>query len=336
MRLVAALLLSTASWIAVTACKAREPESKGSAPSARPANDRPAAPAPSCDPAQQRVCAGDKIVECIDGKPGRTLEACKAGCRAGTCTNTCAVKGVELVYVVDSGHNLLSFDPQQLPDDPFRMIGKLTCETAGQPFSMAVANDGIAWVLYNTGRIYRVSILDAHCTKAGDPADGPETFGMGFAADGPTSEKLYLAGNDSSQKLAVLDTTATSATWQPIATIEAGQKQNPELTGTADGALFGYFPDEVSGGFVQQLDANTGKTIGARMKLGTKGGEVEAYAFAHWGGVFYVFTTVDHTNMVHAVHRKTGTYELVLPRTPYEVVGAGVSTCAPELEREPQ
>ncbi len=323
-----------AALIAITACKAREPESTG-APTSTPTATVPR-PAPvKCDPAQPSVCDGDKVVACVGGTPGKTLEECKGGCRAGACTNTCAVKGVELVYVVDSGNNLLSFDPQRLPDDPFRMIGTLKCESAGQPFSMAVANDGIAWVLYNTGRIYRVSILDAHCTKAGDPEDGPDTFGMGFAADGPTSEKLYLAGNDSSQRLAVLDTSSRSPQWAPIAPIAAGQKRNPELTGTADGSLFGYFPDEVSGGFVQQIDAKSGKSIGAQMRLAAAPGEITAYAFAHWGGVFYVFTTVDHTTMVHAIHRKTGTYELVLPRIPYEVVGAGVSTCAPELEREP-
>ncbi len=331
MRLAAALILAIA---AITACKERAPESRS--PSLGEPRSGEAQPAPAkCDPAQPRVCVGDKVVECVGTKPGKTLEECKAGCRSGTCTSTCAVKGVELVYVVDSDHNLLSFDPQRLPGEPFHMIGKLTCETAGQPFSMAVANDGIAWVLYTTGRIYRVSILDAHCTKAGDPDDGPDTFGMGFAADGPVSEKLYLAGNDSSQQLAVLDTTSPSPQWQPVATIAADQQRNPELTGTADGALFGYFPDEVSGGFVQQIDPKTGKVIGARMKLAAGPGEIEAYAFAHWGGVFYVFTTINHTNIVHAIHRKTGKYELVLPRIPYEVVGAGVSTCAPELEREP-
>ncbi len=279
------------------------------------------------------MCVGDSVVQCVDGSIGKTLEQCKAGCRAGTCTDTCAVKGVELVYVVDSGHNLLSFDPQKLPGDPFRMIGTLKCEPSGQPFSMAVASDGIAWVLYNTGRVYRVSILDAHCTKAGDPADGTDTFGMGFATDG-TSETLYVAGNNS-QELAILDIAQGAPRWRPIATIAADQHRSPELTGTADGKLFGYFPEPVSGGFVQEIERSTGVAIGARLTLGATSGEIEAYAFAHWGGVFYVFTTADHTNTVHAIHRKSGKYEVVLPAHPFEVVGAGVSTCAPELEREP-
>ena len=326
MRLIAALLLT------LVACKGSEPD-KGSAKSA-PKPTRATPPA-HCTPGQP-ICVGDAVVACdAAGTVGKTVEQCKDGCRGGRCSSTCAIKGVELIYVVDTDHNLLSFDPQKLPDDPFHLIGKLTCETAGQPFSMAVASDGVAWVLYNTGRIYRVSILDAHCSKAGDPEDGPDTFGMGFATDGPTSEKLYVAANDDSKKLAYLDTTKSPPTWNPITTIAANQERNPELTGTADGKLFGYFPDETSGGFVQELDPKTGSAIGKRMPLAAQGGEIEAYAFAHWGGVFYVFSTVDHTPAVHAIHRKTGKYELIRARVPYEIVGAGVSTCAPELEREP-
>jgi len=332
MRLALGLLL----LLSVSACKGREPESRTSSEPARPtAKAGKADKATRCDPAQPTVCVGDAVVECVaGGTPGKTLEECKAGCRRGACTNSCQVKGVELIYLVDSDHNFLSFDPQLLPGDPFRMIGKLTCETAGQPFSMAVASDGIAWVLYNTGRIYRVSILDAHCAKAGDPEDGPETFGMGFSTDSPTTEKLYVAANDDSQLLAQLDITG-SPTWKPIAEIAANQQRNPELTGTADGGLFGYFPEDRGGGFVQGIDPSTGKTIGPRRQLAAGDGEVEAYAFAHWGGVFYIFTTVDHTSSVHAIHRKTGTYELVRERIPFEIVGAGVSTCAPELERVP-
>jgi len=329
MRLALGLLLS------IAACKG-DAETKRSEEATRPtAKAANATPSTRCDPAQPTVCAGDTVVECVaGGRFGKELEECKAGCRRGACTDSCQVKGVELIYLVDSNHNFLSFDPQRLPGDPFRMIGKLTCETAGQPFSMAVASDGIAWVLYNTGRIYRVSILDAHCAKAGDPEDGPETFGMGFSTDSPTTEKLYVAANDDSQLLAQLDITG-SPTWKPIAKITANQQRNPELTGTADGKLFGYFPEEGSGGFVQEVDAATGKAVGPTHKLAAKVSEIDAYAFAHWGGVFYIFATADHTTTVHAIHRKSGKYEVVLDRIPYEIVGAGVSTCAPELERAP-
>ncbi|MBK9033537.1 MAG: hypothetical protein IPL61_20110 [Myxococcales bacterium] len=62
---------------------------------------------------------------------------------------------------------------------------------------------------------------------------------------------------------------------------------------------------------------------------------MSSYAFAHWGGVFYVFTTADGTSSVHAVHMKTGAQEEVATDLPMRIVGAGVSTCAPLLERAP-
>jgi len=263
---------------------------------------------------------------------GRTPSS---GSAAKPSFNPCAIKGNELIYLVDTDQNFLSFDPEKLDGDPFHLVGKLECETAGQPFSMGVANDGIAWVLYNTGRVYRVSIVDARCVKAGDPDEGPETFGMGFASVGATAEKLFVAANDSSKMLAQLDTMATPIAWRPIAAITANQSRSPELTGTADGKLFGYFPEEGTGGFVQELDTKTGAPVGARMPLGIKVGEIEAYAFAHWGGVFYIFITAEHVSSAHSINRKTGKHAVVRERTPFEVVGAGVSTCAPELERAP-
>ncbi len=335
MRIAIALLLSLA------ACKGRATDG---APSQSSSPDKPSArttrtsePKPTtCDAAKDTLCVVDAVAACNkDGSVGRLIEQCKGRCRAGACVDTCAIKGNELIYLVDTDHNFLSFDPEKIGGDPFRLIGKLECETAGQPFSMGVASDGIAWVLYNTGRVYRVSILDAHCTKAGDPEEGPETFGMGFVATGPTAEKLYLAASDSSDLLGYLDTSGKEPTWAPIAKIAMGQEHHPELTGTGDGKLYGYFPEPTVGGFVTELDPTTGAAVGKRLPLGVKLTEMEAYAFAHWGGVFYVFTTAEHTNRVHAIHRATGKVELVGPRTPFEVVGAGVSTCAPELERAP-
>ena len=64
-------------------------------------------------------------------------------------------------------------------------------------------------------------------------------------------------------------------------------------------------------------------------------GEVGAYAFAQWGGVFYVFATVDGDALVHAIDGRTGADTVVLAHLPNRVVGAGVSTCAPMLEQLP-
>ena len=330
-RVVICLLLVTA------ACDHRESKP---APVEEPRRERPKPapkPVPACDPASPTACVGDDVVECVaSGTLGRTLQSCKGRCNQGACVDTCAVNGVELFYVVDAANNLRRFDPQKLPGDPFQLVGTLTCDPASSPFSMAVDRGGIAWVLYQTGKLYRVSILDAHCSGGVKPRGAPRTFGMGFASDGPkrTTEQLFVAGEDDARMLAQLDTTVQQPEWRPIAKIDAGQTRNPELTGTGEGKLFGYFA-EPGGGFVQELDRTTGKAIGKRWSLDTKAKRIEAYAFAHWGGVFYVFATGDGNSAVHAIHRKTGAIELVREQLPFRITGAGVSTCAPELERDP-
>lgn len=341
--MIGARLVSTFAGFAICllACSNRDPESKPApAPVTKPAPVKPAPePIRQCNPADGNVCVADAVVECgADGLLGRTLQECSGACRRGTCVDTCEVNGVELIYVVDSTNNLLSFDPQKLPGDPFKLVGTLSCDSAGSPFSMAVDRAGVAWVLYQSGKIYRVSILDAHCSPNGyaPGARGARTFGMGFVTDGPkaTTEKLFVSADDSSQILARLDTSKTPPDWIPIGPITAKQTRNPELTGTGEGKLFGYFP-ELGGGFVQEVDRTTGKALGSRMNLVANLDDIQAWAFAHWGGVFYIFTTAGGNSAVYSIRRKTGEHALVRDHLPYRIVGAGVSTCAPQLERSP-
>jgi hypothetical protein len=220
-----------------------------------------------------------------------------------------------------------------LPGDPFRNIGALACDPASAPFSMAVDRRGIAWVLYQSGKLYRVSIVDAHCAPVRRADDGPLGFGMGFASDAPgdEAETLYVAANAAPHQLARVDTTYEPPRWSVVGPVASEGERGPELTGTADAKLFGYFP-EPGLGFVQEIDRATAKRIGPRLSLGP-GGPVGSWAFAHWGGVFYVFTGAGDTSAVHAVHRNTGAHELVIPDAHHAIVGAGVSTCAPELEQ---
>ena len=290
----------------------------------------PPAPAKKKTCTEPHVCVGDTVVECDTNAP---VQECKDGCASGACKDPCAAQGVELVYVVDTDLVLRSFDPHALPGgDPFHVVGKLACEPTSHPFSMAVDRTGIAWVVYDDGKLFRVSILDGHCTPAGANDHGPHTFGMGYAANGSASETLYLAANDESRALGRFD--PAKLEWTVIGPLDVPtQKASPELTGTGDGKLFGYFP-EPSPGFVQEIDRDTGKLVGAHMKLQGTPGEHQAWAFAHWGGVFYVFTTIDGNSAVYAVKRKTGAFSVLMNQLPFQIVGAGVSTCAPELERQ--
>lgn len=322
--------MRTAFLVLLLACgKREESASQPPAPVARPEPARP----PACEKPGDAVCVDDEVVECrADGSLGKRLEQCNARCHAGKCVETCAVRDVELVYVVDDRHNLLSFDPKKLPDDPFHPIARLDCEQAQTPFSMGVDRMGIAWVLYRSGTLYRVSIIDGKCMQGRKPTGGPQLFGMGFVSDGPgaTTEKLYVAAFEA-KDFGILDVSQKAPSW--LVRGQLADRQNPELSGTGAGKLFGFFPDD--GGFVSEIDPASGKLLGTRILVGAPRGDVGAWAFAHWGGKFYVFVTIENNSMVFEVDGKARTSKRVLENLPREIVGAGVSTCAPLLEQAP-
>ncbi len=306
------------------------------APPAVPTEGPPdalAGPPPECEVGRD-ACVGDDLVWCLPGgKLGPAFETCADGCKAGRCADPCETQGVELIYVVDENDQLMSFDPRKLPDDPFALVGTLRCEAATTPYSMAVDRRGIAWVLYHSGNLYRVSILDAHCSAAVYTEPEDALYGMGFVAAGAraASEKLVVA---TGTHLTQLDLKQTPPRRNRIGAIEAGQRPEPgpELTGTGDGKLFAYFPDP-GRKFVRQLDPATGKAQGKRIAVAGGAGEVRAWAFAHWGGVFYVFETTDDVgSSVYAIPRKGGKTTRVRDHLSTHIVGAGVSTCAPALE----
>lgn len=287
-----------------------------------------------CEPGK-RTCVGDDVVQCTaNGSPGDRIESCSGQCRNGACVDTCALHDVELIYVADHDSKLYSFDPRKLPGDPFHLIGTLDCDESRALNSMAVDRSGVAWLDYHTGVVHRASIIDAHCTIPGaTPRDAPTAFGMAFVTDGPkaTTEKLFVAGGASTKSLAVLGTAPPPGAWTVVAPFEE-PGDHPELTGTGDGRLFAYFPSP-NLGFIEEVDRTTARAIGDRWVIQGPGKHVSAYAFAHWGGVFYVFLTADRVSSVYAVHMKTGEQERVLANLPMVIVGAGVSTCAPLLER---
>jgi hypothetical protein len=320
---------------AVTACSKRTEEREQR-------RDEPVAPLVAkptgkpCASPGANVCDRGDVVACTaDGVLGDLVQSCEGACKAGACVDPCAVHDVELIYVVDEEAILWGFDPRALPQDPFRRIGHLTCTSASAPFSMSVDRKGIAWVLYQNGFMYRVSVIDGECTGPVYDAsvDNRLGFGMSFVADRYNGERLFVAADDAPIDLAVLDVTQRPPEWRTMGRIETAGERGPELTGTGDGALYGFFPN-ANGGFIRQLDAGSARARGKPMPLGTTG-DVGAYAFAHWGGKFYVFTTIDDVPMVHSVDRKTGAHAVVIANHPRVIVGAGVSTCAPLLERAP-
>lgn len=272
-------------------------------------------------------------------------------------TPSCGESASGLIFLINPASELIAFDPTRLAENPFSVIAKLSCAPEWSPYSMAVDRTGSAWVLYDNGELFKVNTADGGCAPTGFVAgsSGVQTFAMGFVADQPPgelhappgattaasavrrwvgSEQLFIVANDPSNALHSIETSKDVFIPRRVGTVNAPAQVHPELTGTGDGKLYGFFPMLASPSFVQEIDKTTGAGLGEKWQLGTEPlGEVNAYAFAHWRGVFFVFVTqVDGTRSetsLRTIDRATGAYRLVLSHLPFRVSGAGVSTCAP-------
>lgn len=239
----------------------------------------------------------------------------------------------KLVYVVDSNNKFSKFDPAT---KTFTDIGNLACPAMGgaTPFSMGLDRDAVAWVLYSSGELFRVDTTNLDCTKSTwASSNGLIQFGMGFSTNmqGGTEDTLFVAGGTSptggNSTLATLSTQTFTAT--NVGTVTGW----PELTGTGNAELWGWFPSDALGFStprVEQID----KTNGAALKtynLPALKGAPTAWAFAFWGGDFWIFLAkgTEANTTVYQIDGMTGMQKGTTPAPGRTIVGAGVSTCAP-------
>lgn len=238
----------------------------------------------------------------------------------------------KLVYVVDQNYKLLQFDP---PTKTFTDLGALSCPAGGAtPFSMAVDRNAIAWVLYSSGELFRVDIKNGlGCTKSAWPpgAQGFVQFGMGFSTDtaGGSTDTLYIGGGIGSTQTTSMLARVNLGTFQ--ATPFGSAVGWPELTGTGNAELWGFFPGATSARIVQ-IDKTNGSSI-RNYPMTSLNGDPLAWAFAFHGGDFWVFLKrgLDAYTTVYQVDSMTGALKGQTPTTGLSIVGAGVSTCAPVI-----
>src|SRR5688572_18006241 len=74
------------------------------------------------------------------------------------------------VYTLGLDRLFSAFDPRT---KTFRDIGLLNCAASGGavPFSMAIARDAFAYVLYDSGELFKVSTADLSCTATSFTGD---------------------------------------------------------------------------------------------------------------------------------------------------------------------
>ncbi len=229
------------------------------------------------------------------------------------------------VYVVTNDDQLLRFQPATKTITP---VGSLDCPAGGEhPFSMAVDRNGTAWILYSDGRIFKASTKDASCTATTyEPGQrGIRLFGMAFVSDGANDETLYVADHGT-DGLAKIDTQTLKLTF--IGSYE-GFASPGELTGTGNQRLFAFFTKgtTITWPRIVELDRASGKIMNQKGLFGTEIGD--GWAFAHWGGDFWLFTAPQGSSEITRYDYNAEATDTIVSDLGYVIVGAGVSTCAP-------
>ncbi len=231
------------------------------------------------------------------------------------------------VYVVSTDDSLMRFDP---PTATFSTIAKLTCPAnpGSHPFSMAVDRKSVAYVEYDDGKLFAVSTSTGACSPTiymPDHLPPFSNFGMGYATigDGP-DEELFIAA-DTPGTLGKIE---TEAAYQVLPVAEINPTiEFAELTGTGGGRLYAYYAFGYEGGsYVAELDKTSGKILGQDFLKDVDRGT--GWAFAFWGGDFWLFTTPNgQATVKYDPDKKTSE---VVAHYSASIVGAGVSTCAPQ------
>ncbi|MBX3186534.1 MAG: hypothetical protein KF819_05950 [Labilithrix sp.] len=223
-------------------------------------------------------------------------------------------EGNKQIYVLGTDRALYRFYPDKLS---FDRIGQVACPTLSGTFSMAIDRRGTAWVEYLDGRLFAVDTTTAKCkpTPFQQGQHGFENFGMGYAKNGDADggETLYVSGAG----LASLDTKTFELTF--LGSLTYGRT---ELTGRGT-ELFAF---GVESGVIAGLNKANGATEVTYRTTAVN--ERAAFAFAQWGGDFWIFTGDKHS-IVTQYSPATNTSKVVIQNAGMLIVGAGSSTCAP-------
>jgi len=240
----------------------------------------------------------------------------------------CPDAGSTLIYLITQENDFYSFFPPTLA---FKPIGPIACASAdgGTPWSMGVDRKGTAYSVFNNGFLFQVSTLNAACkaTSYVPSQLGWLTFGMGYASIPDGGEALFVTEANFTLPSKGLGTIDTNTLKLGIINPFSKQLERCELTGTGDGRLFAFCLKQLgAGALLAQIDPMNANVIGAdNLNVGDSS---NGFAFAFWGGDFWIFTGAGATTVTRydPVAKKLTT-ETTLGKT---VVGAGVSTCAPQ------
>jgi hypothetical protein len=210
---------------------------------------------------------------------------------------------------------------------------------------MAIDRNAIAYIGDNNGGLFTVDTahVTSSCKKTSFKSPNGK-YGMGFSTDvaGGTTDTLYIDYNESmpgagdSAGLAKVDLAAMTAT--AIGMFSGAQSGHDcELTGTGDAKLYGFFFQQTS--TVNAINKSSAAILSnanvpVNINPNPLGGGSYAWAFSFWGGDFYLYTydsSVNQSSQVTRYRPSDGSSTTVLSDIGFNIVGAGVSTCAPTM-----
>lgn len=256
------------------------------------------------------------------------LDAGQGGNSSGGGGSGCALS-TQFIYTLARDTTLYRFDPPALS---FTEIGKLDCPPSiATPFSMAVDRDAQAWVIFTDGTLAQVDTNNAHCTKTSfvPGQSGFTTFGMGFSSNSPGSvdETLYVSESSfGSPTLGLARIDLKTLTLVPIGMYDK-LSARAEMTGTGDARLFAAF--EGTPYNVAEVHTTDAKILSQAPQTAINYAPGSSnFAFAFWGGDFWLFVGPGTSTEVFQLQPATGVTTKVTS-TSAQIVGAGVSTCAP-------
>lgn len=238
----------------------------------------------------------------------------------------------KFIYVMTADRGLHRFNPLT---NQFSAVGTISCpaQSGERPYSMAVRRDGTAYVVFTYGSMFAVDTQTAACTDIGFQRGqaGFTAFGMGFTLDSAGEDALYISTRSEiggvGHQLGRVDLSTMTVTAVGAYDQVSGRA---ELTGSGEGKLYGAFegtPFQLAE--IRQSDAHilsTTPMTGADFSANSSN-----FAFAHWGGRFYLFAGPGNGTSIFRHDPADGTTQKV-SQTPLTIVGAGVSTCAPTEE----
>ena len=329
------LLILLAGALSLAGCEERrDPGTEGVTPPQPPLDSQKAAPLESTEEAGQtgapkpsghEAGATSPTSPRADGSPGSNPQP-HAGAPLGDGTPTNAGPSCDAIYTITTGRRLYAFDPRT---KHFALRGTIDCPdvTHASPFSMAVARNGVAHVLFDDGGIREVSLNDAACAATSfrrHQLPEFERFGMSYARH-EGRDALFVIATPNAGRSALARVSGFPGPLKRLGTITLNDGPSLiELSGAPDG-LWGFLTYNDRIGRLAKIDRKNG-TLKRSVPLDVGRG-ADGLALAWFGGAFYIFTHVRATTVTRyepgsGTSREVATFG-------ERVVGAGASTCVP-------